>query len=134
MEMPVKIKHKRKKCKALPVCLGESDPLGYHYTFETVGDTRKRWDVTRLIELSKDLPVQRMPLSGMLLDQCVEELPLPAFARKMRRVMEADLYYPIILGKNGCIFDGHHRVMKALYLGKTYIRFVRFDEDPPTSN
>jgi hypothetical protein len=43
-------------------------------------------------------------LSGMLLDQCVEELTLPAFARKMRRVMEADLYYPIILGENGCIF------------------------------
>jgi hypothetical protein len=48
----------------------------------------------------------------------------------MKRIMKADLNYPIILDEDGEIIDGRHRVIKALYLGHKTIKAVRFDTNP----
>lgn len=52
------------------------------------------------------------------------------FLNHMRRVLNADLNYPIILSEEELIFDGVHRLMKAKHLGLEYIDCVMFEKDP----
>jgi hypothetical protein len=48
----------------------------------------------------------------------------------MRLISEVDLSFPIILGANGRVMDGMHRVAKAILQGKSEIEAVRFAVDP----
>jgi len=92
------------------------------------------WKVPRLIELSRDLPVQEVYL---------EDLPvwepemdgwgirgLDDFVGNMQRVLDADLSYPIILSAEGWVMDGMHRIAKAKLQGFTTIKAVRFPVNP----
>ena len=49
----------------------------------------------------------------------------------MKRVLNTDLNYPIILNEEGFIMDGWHRVTKALLEGRETIKAVRFEKTPP---
>ena len=95
------------------------------------------WDVDRLVELSKDLPRQEVPLSE------IRELDEPywfglksdrptcrAVANHARLIGEADLRYPIILCAEGRVMDGMHRVAKAYVEGRETIKAVRLTETP----
>ena len=95
------------------------------------------WDIHRLVELSKDFPVEQAPLSEIReIDEeywFAREENRPtcrAIAEHMKLVEEADLRYPIILDSNGRIFDGMHRVLKATLAGVETIAAVRFSADP----
>jgi hypothetical protein len=55
---------------------------------------------------------------------------VPEHCRTRTSHREADDRYPIILSSNGRIMDGMHRVLKALMLGESHIRAVRFLTDP----
>jgi ParB-like chromosome segregation protein Spo0J len=48
----------------------------------------------------------------------------------MQAVNAADLSKPIILNEDGELLDGRHRIMKALLVGHSTIKAVRFDENP----
>jgi len=52
------------------------------------------------------------------------------FVAHMKMVLECDLKHPIILDENGGIFDGGHRVAKALLENAETIKAVRLTEDP----
>ena len=95
------------------------------------------WDVRRLIELSRGLPVVRVPLSE------IAELDEPhwyshegdsptcrSVLEHMRLIDGADLAYPIILDQAGRVMDGMHRVCKAVREGEESIRAIRFRETP----
>jgi hypothetical protein len=95
------------------------------------------WDVDRLIALTADLPRREVPLDS------IRELDEPfwfgggsanatcrAVAEHARLIMEADLRYPIILGADGRVMDGMHRVAKAYLEGRSGILAVRLDVDP----
>ena len=95
------------------------------------------WDVDRLIELAKDLPLVQVPLGA------VRELDEPfwfgdgstaatcrAVAEHARLINAADLSFPIILSSDGRVMDGMHRVAKAALLGKMTIAAVQFASDP----
>lgn len=43
---------------------------------------------------------------------------------------EVDMSYPIILGFDGRVMDGMHRIARALFEGNTTIRAVRFPAQP----
>jgi hypothetical protein len=95
------------------------------------------WDVDRLVELSRDLPKVLVPLAEIAeLDenywfQVGENPPTcRAIADHMQLVEEANLSYPIILDSGGRVFDGMHRVVKALLAGRDAIDAVRFTSDP----
>lgn len=90
------------------------------------------WTVPRLIQLSKDLPVEEIPLRYIgLCNRYFSDLTLRGFVTHMKAVLNADLSCPIILGEDGEIMDGRHRITKALYEGKETILAVRFDANPP---
>ena len=46
------------------------------------------------------------------------------------RIRNANLLYPIILGEDGRVLDGMHRVLKVWFSGKNVINAVRFERDP----
>ncbi len=95
------------------------------------------WDVERLVELAQDLPRARVALASIReLDEVYwfdghEEKPT---CRKVilhiRLINEAELSHPIILGADGRVMDGMHRVAKALLQGEEEIEAVRFEQDP----
>ena len=53
------------------------------------------------------------------------------FLKHMKRILDADLNYPIILSEEEYILDGVHRLMKCKFLGKKQILCVKYQKDPP---
>ena len=95
------------------------------------------WDVDRLIALTVGVPHEEVPLTA------IRELDEPfwfgegsgaatcrAVADNARLIAEADLRYPTILGADGRVMDGMHRVAKAYLEGRHAIAAVRLDRDP----
>jgi hypothetical protein len=94
------------------------------------------WNVGRLVELSRDLPREQVPLSA------IRELDEPYWnsggagmtCRQVvdhaRLMLNCDLAHPIILSSDGRVMDGMHRICKALFENRTEIEAVRFVHDP----
>ena len=97
-------------------------------------DHGNRWSVAELIEYAKDLDVFDMPMDHLCIDRKIGGPDIRGFVAHMRLVLDADLEHPIILDENAAIFDGRHRVAKALYEGRETIKAVRFVKDPPPTS
>ncbi len=95
------------------------------------------WDVDRLVELTARFPVKEVDLDSIREVDSVywfndgDEVPtVRSIVDHVRLVNEVDLSFPIILGSNGCVMDGMHRVARALLEGRQTIRAVQFEGDP----
>jgi hypothetical protein len=95
------------------------------------------WNVHRLVEQSRALVRERVPLSAIReLDEphWANERTRPLTCREIvdhaRLMLDCDLAHPIILSSDGRIMDGMHRVCKALLENRTEIEAVRFIHDP----
>ena len=92
----------------------------------------KVWEVPRLIRLTKEQKLKPFKLYLNNIDLDVERWNntnnIFGYATHMKRVLNTELKYPIILDYSGCIIDGWHRIVKALIEGKEYINAVRFKE------
>lgn len=95
------------------------------------------WDVERLIALSKGLPRTRVALDSIAeLDQVYwfdadQERPTcRKVLQHMKLIEEVDLAHPIILGADGRVMDGMHRVARAVRDGLETLEAVRFPRDP----
>ena|SRR5688572_24729881 len=93
------------------------------------------WDVHRLVELTRDYPVQQVSLSRIHeLDECFwfsdEIATCRAVALHAKLMQETDLAYPIILSASGRVMDGMHRVCKALLESRSTVDAVQFTQDP----
>lgn len=91
------------------------------------------WDVDRLIELSRDLPVERVAVASIAeIDTeywfagSAEVPTVRKVVEHARLMYEADLTYPVILGFDGRVMDGMHRIARALFEGRPEIHAVRF--------
>ncbi|MGQ5524399.1 hypothetical protein ACUHMQ_14225 [Chitinimonas sp. PSY-7] len=95
------------------------------------------WDVHRMIELTKHLPVRQVSLDA------IQELDEPYWfgegseaptcrvvAEHAQLIAEADLQYPVILSSDGRVMDGMHRIAKAVIQGRSCIDAVQFEQDP----
>ena len=91
---------------------------------------RHHWSVPRLFELSRNLPVMDVVIDHMSTYFVYDKLTLRELIGHMKAVEAADLSYPIILDEDGELMDGRHRLMRAIMLGHTTIKAVRFDENP----
>jgi len=95
------------------------------------------WDVDRLIALTADIIPQTMPLAAIReLDEPFwfgggsEAATCRAVADHARLIAETDLSYPIILGADGRVMDGMHRVARAYLEGRDVIMAVQLTVDP----
>jgi hypothetical protein len=105
------------------------------YHSRLVGGRKLIWDVHRLVELTRNLPVRQVPLSRIAeLDEGFWSDGKPSTCRSValhaRLIQEADLAYPIILCSAGRVMDGMHRVCKALLEDRPTIAAVQFERDP----
>ena len=95
------------------------------------------WDVDRLIELSSALPVRDVALDSIDEIDSVywfgDEVDRPTVRRvvdHLRLIEDVDFSHPIILGVDGRVMDGMHRIAKALLEGRSTISAVRFEFHP----
>jgi hypothetical protein len=92
------------------------------------------WDVDRLVELSRGLPIKEVELASIDEVDSVywfdDESQRPTVRRVVehaRLIEDVDLSYPVILGVDGRVMDGMHRIAKALLVGRETISAVQFD-------
>jgi len=104
----------------------------------TYSNDQNTWNVHKLWEAAKDLPIKWEPLDKFagVLDECVWVEPnQPVTVREIMehciRIQKADLDFPIILSASGELMDGVHRIAKAVLKGHSVIQTVRFKIDPP---
>lgn len=90
------------------------------------------WYISNLIVYADKLEPFDLPLCSLCLgNSCWRPIDnVFKFAIKMKRVLDANLDYPIILSDEGYIMDGHHRIVKALIENRPTIKAVRFDKNP----
>jgi|ERR1019366_1593995 hypothetical protein len=107
------------------------------YYFKPNGDAFDAWDVHRLIALSAALPVKDVALAAISDIDIVywfgadgSSATVRILVRHMELVNAADLTYPVILGVEGQVMDGMHRIAKSLLLGRLMVRAVQFEEQP----
>ncbi len=103
------------------------------YHFWPAEDGFDAWDVDRLIELSRDFSVERVAVSSIgeidtqyWFDGSVELPTVRKVVEHVRLIQQVDPDYPIILGHDGRVMDGMHRIARALLEGRKQIPAVRF--------
>jgi predicted amino acid dehydrogenase len=85
------------------------------------------WDVDRLVELSRHLAVEQVELAAVFEIDSVywfDDWQRPTVRKVVehfRLVQEVDTSHPIILGPDGRVMDGMHRVARALLDGRRTI-------------
>lgn len=95
------------------------------------------WDIDRLIALSRDLPVEQVAVDSIgeidtqyWFDGSAEVPTVRKVVEHARLISEVDTSYPIILGHDGRVMDGMHRIARALLESRTEIDAVRFPSPP----
>lgn len=102
------------------------------YHFQPGAAGLRAWDVGKLIEHARGLPVVEVPLAELReLDEpywyrTPDALPTcRSVADHWRLAQAADLSFPVLLGPDGRVLDGMHRVTKALMEGCASVRAYR---------
>lgn len=106
----------------------------YHFWPGATGNDA--WDVDRLIVLAEGLPEFDLAVDSIReldTDHWFSLGPEPTVRRiieHVRLIGGVDPAYPIILGADGRVMDGMHRVARAVLEGRPTVRAVRFTVDP----
>ena len=93
------------------------------YNFRPSAHGLDAWDVDNLVVASSDLPVRKVALDSIAdvdTDFWFKFGPTPTVRRiidHVRLMQEVDLSYPVILGSDGRVMDGMHRVARAILDG-----------------
>ncbi len=109
----------------------------YHLWPSEKGDGFDAWDVDRLIDLADGLDIEQVPIDSV--DEVdsiywfddVHRPTVRAVVAHARLIEEVDTSYPIILGPDGRVMDGMHRIARALRDGASHISARRLTELPP---
>lgn len=106
------------------------------YSFRPGDEGLDAWDVDRLIEASAELQETDIAVASIAevdTDYWFYLGPEPTVRRiieHLRLIQEVDCSYPIILGSDGRVMDGMHRVARSILEGRPTIRAIRFVVDP----
>lgn len=117
-------------------CGGDTVRVRKQYHFWPGESGLDAWDVDRLVALSGSCEVEEIDLSSVWEVDTVywfDERDKPTVRdviEHVRLIQEVDLAHPIIVGPDGRVMDGMHRVARALLEGAMTIRAVRFDVIP----
>ena len=94
------------------------------------------WDVDKLVALSAALPVEEVPIAEIAEVDSVywfdDDNPptVREIALHVRLTNEVDTSFPIILGPDGRVMDGMHRIVRALIERSPTIAARRLTELP----
>lgn len=95
------------------------------------------WKASTLWALAATMPVEEVPLVSFDWTnenfQC-NSLSDPPLWRDIgdhaKRILAADLQYPIIISAEGNVMDGMHRILKCYAFGLPTVKAVRFEVTP----
>lgn len=116
--------------------------LGEHsHSRENSDGTFAGWNVKRLWQLSKTLPVENKPIQAFqeAIDKWISfdsveqpdgRMTASIDIEHFYRIKRASLKYPIILDMDGRIMDGMHRLMKTYLSDRSIILVVQFTKTP----
>lgn len=120
-------------------CIREHGPL----QFQTITPSNNfyndlqgcRVSAQTIIDLAKDLPVFDVQIASLYIGGATmgDYNTIKSLVEHMKRIQNVDLSYPIILGSDGHIMDGNHRIAKAILEGLTHIPAKRFVVQPDIS-
>lgn len=105
--------------------------MGKQYHYWPNGDAFDAWDVENLIDRADRLQPETVPLSQLHEIDTVywfsdsHEPTVRNVLLHARQALEVDTSYPIILGPDGRVMDGMHRIARVLLEGGTEISAVR---------
>jgi hypothetical protein len=95
------------------------------------------WRASRLWTLASSMPVEEVSLGSFDWEndnfQCnsLSDPPLwRDIGEHLKRALEADLQYPIVISAEGKVMDGMHRILKCHALGHRTVKAVRFEKNP----
>ncbi len=94
------------------------------------------WDVDRLVALSQGLPVVEIALADIdELDSNYwfdhgEQPTVRRIVEHFRLTQAVDMSFPVILGPDGRVMDGMHRIARALLEDRPSIAAVRLPATP----
>ncbi|KAF1706270.1 hypothetical protein [Pseudoxanthomonas sacheonensis] len=104
-----------------------ADPLQDAY----IDNEGNYYSVARLVDDSKDLPVFDVPLAALNLTSKIwDDQNIFGLAFHVKKCIDADLRFPILLDWNGAIADGRHRIIRAIIDGKRTIKARRMTWKP----
>ena len=102
------------------------------YHLWPAGTAFDAWDVDRLIQLSRGLPVHAVAVdsvrevdSAYWFDSSAPGPTVRAVVEHARLMLDADLSFPVILGPDGRVMDGMHRIARAMLEGTAEVSAVR---------
>jgi hypothetical protein len=91
------------------------------------------WDVDRLIHLSRGLPVHAVMVDSVRevdtvywFDASTAAPTVRAVVEHARMMLDADLSVPVILGPDGRVMDGMHRIARVMLEGMKEVSAIRF--------
>jgi hypothetical protein len=91
------------------------------------------WDVDTLITLSAGLPIEQVDVASIgdldtdyWSDGSGSTRTVRQIVEHARLMLAADLSYPVILGFDGRVMDGMHRIARALLDGREQLPVRRF--------
>ena len=91
----------------------------------------KRWDNGTLFNAAKGIEPYDMQISAIDLESAPWNIDsFYYFLYHSKRVLEADMSYPIIQMPTGYIIDGWHRLAKAILNGDETIKCIRLKTMP----
>lgn len=107
----------------------------YHYW---PGDSGlDAWDVDRLISLTADFTPRRVAIESIAevdgvywFDDRAERPTVRKVVEHVRLIQAVSMEHPIILGADGRVMDGMHRIANALLRGDDHIDAVQFEANP----
>ncbi len=106
------------------------------YHFWPGADGLEAWDVDRLISPSASLSTQEIPVDSIAEIDAVywfDETTAPTVRKvveHLQLINDVDMSYPIIVGPDGRVMDGMHRIARAILERRATITAVRFAEIP----
>lgn len=96
------------------------------------------WDVDTLIAMSAQLPVEQVEVASITeldtyywSDGTGGSRTIRQIVGHARLILAADLSYPVILGFDGRVMDGMHRIARALLEGQPQVASRRFARPLP---
>ena len=116
---------------------GQTVAIRKQYHFWPGENGLDAWDVDRLIELTRHLPVEQIAVASLPeIDSAYwfggDARPtVRAIVKHVRLMREVDLSLPVIIGPDNRVMDGMHRVARALLDGLATLPAVRLTALPP---
>ena len=130
------VQHRRSKIRQAIGAIGQTALMRKQYHFWPGREGLDAWDIDRLILLSEGLPIEQVAISSIEEIDSVywfngaEQPTVRKVVEHVRLIQGVDTFHPILLGPDGRVMDGMHRIARALLDGRDAIGARRFPELP----